>query len=107
MSERDRLESIQEFRSTIDAFSSEVERAVLPETEAFADFQFDLDFTELYFSVNRQLFEQDISAEMIERSIVEEALKYQLYSRKSIGVTAYYKDVATDNVFLTRNFPQK
>lgn len=107
MSEMDRLESMQEFRSTIEAFLYEVERAVGPETEAYEAFHFDPDFAELYFTVDRLLFEQDVSAEMIERSIVEDALKYQLYSRKPIGVTVYYKDAATDGVFLIRSYPQK
>lgn len=107
LSEFHRLESIQEFRSTVEAFLYEVERAVRPETEAFRKFRFDPDFTELCFTVDRVLFEQDISAEMIERSLVEDALKYQLYSRKPIGVTVYYNDATTGEVFTKRHYPQK
>lgn len=107
ISEIDRLGSIQEFRSTIEAFLYEVERGVRPETEAYREFRYDTDFTELAFLVDRPLFEQDVSAEMIELSIVEDALKYQLYSRKAIGVTVYYKDVATGEIFLTRVYPLK
>lgn len=107
ISEMNRLESIQEFRSTAEAFLYEVERGIRPEVEVYRAFQFDSDFVELTFTVDRALFEQDISAEMIELSIVEDALKYQLYSRKSIGITVYYKDAETREVFLTRHYPQK
>lgn len=107
ISEMDRLESIQEFRSTIEAFLYEIERGVSPETEAYHTFHFDPDFTALHFMVSRSLFEQDISAKMIERSLAEDALKYQLYSRKPIGVTVYYNDAETNEIFLTRSYPQK
>ncbi|MER2190141.1 MAG: hypothetical protein ABS951_04210 [Solibacillus sp.] len=101
------MESIQEFRSTIETFLYEIERGVSPETEAYVEFRFDQNFTELHFSVNWTLFEQDVSVKMIELSIVEDALKYQLSSRKPIGVTVYYNDAEMNEIFLTRSYPQK
>lgn len=107
MNEINRLESIQEFRSTLEAFLYEVERGVRPETEAFQQFQYDDDFQLLQFTVDKLLFEQDSSAEMIELSLVEDALKYQLYSRKSIGVNVQYRDAQTGEILVNRLYPVK
>lgn len=105
MNEQSRLESIQEFQSTIEAFLYEVKRAVRPEVSAFLDFQFDQDFQRLQFTVKRSLFEQDSTAEMIKLSLVEDAIKYQLYSRKPIGVNVQYRDGLTGEVFINQLYP--
>lgn len=105
MDEEKRLEAMTEFRSTLEAFHYEVGRGVRPEVEAFYHFDYQEDFTELTFTVDRLEYEQDITAEMIEMSIVEDAIKYQIYSRKPIRVQVTYIDYATKRVFEQRNYP--
>ena len=43
---------------------------------------------------------------MIELSITEDAIKYQIYNRKPIGVEVRYKDVTTNQVFEQRTYPE-
>lgn len=106
MKETMRLEAIDEFKSTIEAFHYEVLRNVRLEVEAFYIFEYDEHFSHLTFTVNRTEFEQDITAKMIELSIVEDALKYQIYSRKKIGVNVYYKDRQTNEIFKSLFYPE-
>ncbi|WP_274309560.1 hypothetical protein [Solibacillus daqui] len=105
MDEEMRLEAMAEFRSTAEAFHYEVGRGVRPEVEAFYRFDYKDDFSELLFTVDRIKYEQDISAEMIEMSIVEDAIKYQIYSRRAIHVQVKYIDYATNQIFVQRNYP--
>ena len=106
MEEVKRLEAMLEFRSTIEAFRYEVERGVRPEVEVFSSFEYTEDFSVLTFTVDRTEYEQDITAEMIELSITEDAIKYQIYNRKPIGVEVRYKDVTTNQVFEQRTYPE-
>ena len=106
MEEVMRLEAMLEFRSTIEAFRYEVDRGVLPEVEAFTAFDYNEDFSTLTFTVDREQFEEDITAEMIEISIAEDAIKYQIYSRKPIGVEVRYRDVKTNQLFEQRTYPE-
>lgn len=105
MKEVHRLEAIEEFKSTIEAFRFEVERGVSPEVEAFYSFEFDRDFTKFMVTVDQQQFEQDITAEMIELTIVEDALKYQMYNRKPVGVEVFYRDKQSKEMFKKREYP--
>ena len=106
MEEWVRLEAINEFSGTVEDFRNEVERGIRPEVEAFESFEYNEDLSELKFTVKRDLFEQDILAEMLEISIVEDAIKFQIYSRKSIGVQVYYLDDMTKLVFEQRFYPE-
>ncbi|MGN7476631.1 hypothetical protein ACTHOQ_02155 [Solibacillus silvestris] len=106
MEESVRVESINDFHSTVEAFRYEVERGVRPEVEAFRSFTYNADLSELKFTVDREIFEQDITAEMIEISIVEDAIKFQIYSRKPIGVQVYYHDDKTKLLFEQRAYPE-
>lgn len=105
MSEIDRLDAIQQYKSTLEAFKYEVDRGVREEAQAFKHFEYDDDFTKLTFYVNRTLFSQDISAMMIERSIVDDILKYQLYYRKPIQVHVRYIDMDTKQLIEQRFYP--
>lgn len=105
MDEKMRIEAMTEFRSTLEAFRYEVGRGVRPEVEAFYQFDYVEDFTELTFTVDRIEYEQDITAEMIEMSIVEDAIKYQIYSGNAICVQVRYIDYATKQVFEQRKYP--
>lgn len=105
MKEVHRLEAIEEFKSTIEAFRFEVERGISPEVESFYSFEFDRDFTRFMMTVDQQQFEQDITAEMIEMTIVEDALKYQMYNRKPVGVKVYYRDKQTKEMFTKKEYP--
>lgn len=106
MEEKKRLEAMEEFKSTIEALQFEVERGVSPETESFLSFRFDSALTNFIFVVKKELFERDITAEMIEKSIVEDALKYQIYSGKPIGVHVYYYDSETNNLIKECSYPE-
>ena len=106
MEEAMRLEAMLEFRSTIEAFHYEVERGVRPEVEIFSSFEFNEDFSILIFTVDRAQYEEDITAEMIEISIAEDAIKYQIYSRKPIGVEVRYRDSNTKQIFEQRTYPE-
>lgn len=106
MEESIRLEAITEFSRTIEDFRNEVEKRIRPEVEAFEAFEYNEDLSELRFTVKRELFNQDILAEMLEISIVEDAIKFQIYSRKSIGVQVYYLDDKTKLVFEQRFYPE-
>lgn len=106
MEESVRLEAINEFSRTIEDFRNEVERGIRPEVEAFEAFEYNDDLSELKFTVKRELFDHDILAEMLEISIVEDAIKFQIYSRKSIGVQVYYLDDKTKLVFEQRFYPE-
>ena len=101
-----RLEAIQEFRSTIEAFRYEVERGVREETESFSEFYYSDHFEELKFYVKRDMIEEDFSAKMIELSVVEDALKYQLFSKKEVGVTVYYIDTETNETLSKTVYPE-
>lgn len=106
MEEAMRLEAIKEFRSAIETFRDEVEQGVRPEVEVFHSFIYNEDFSELLFIVDRKEFEQDITAEMIEISIVEDAIKYQIYSHKNIGVQVNYQDAETKEIFEQHVYPE-
>lgn len=107
MTEEDRLQAMEEIRTRIEAYRYEIERQLRPETEAFHQFDYNQDFHEIIFTVDQQIFEEDISALMIELSVVEDALKYQLYSRKEVGVHVQYKDTKTNEFFEDRYYPTK
>lgn len=107
MEEKMRLEAMHEFHSTIEAFRYEVERGVRPEVEVFTAFEYSENFSTLIFTVDRAQFEEDITAEMIEISIAEDAIKYQIYSRQPIGVEVRYRDVKTNEIFEQRNYPEQ
>ncbi len=105
MKEVHRLEAIEEFKSTIEAFQFEVEQGISPEVEVFYSFEFDRDFTKFMMTVDQLQFEQDITAEMIELTLVEDALKYQIYNRKPVGVNVYYRDKQSKEMFKKRVYP--
>lgn len=107
MNELDRLEAMEEFKSTIEAFRYEVERRVRPETQAYKSFSYSEDFSTFTFIVNKELFLEDVSAIMIERSIVEDAMRYQLYSKKKIGVYVLYKDAFDGSIIREKTYPKE
>ena len=107
LSEVNRMEAIREFQTTIEAFQYEVERGLREETVSFKSFDYDFDYTHLNFAVYKHAFEEDISAEMIEKSIVYDALMYQLYSKKPLHVMVKYVDAETRFVFLKKTYPGK
>ena len=107
MNELDRLNAMQEYKSTIEAFRYEVERRVRPETQSYKSFDYTDNFERFTFVVNSELFEEDISSMMIERSIVEDAMRYQLYGKKKIGVHVVYKDAFSGEMIRERNYPKE
>ena len=104
MTEGDRLGAIAEFLSTLEAFQYEVERGVRPETVAYKSFTFDKDLQLLEFFVYKSLYVIDVSAKMIELSLVEDSIRYQVYSEKSVGVTVQYIDYDSKEVIETRHY---
>ena len=107
INELDRLQALQEFKSTIEAFRYEVDRRVRPEIQSFKSFHYTDDFNEFTFVVSGELFKDDVSAMMIERSIVEDAIRYQLYAKKKIGVRVIYKDAYTNHVIREKVYPKE
>ena len=105
MNEIDRIQAMKEFKSTIEAFQIEVERGVLPEVQAYSKVEYDPDYKQLRFYVDRILFEQDVTANMIERSIVEDCIRYQVYSGLNIGVEVSYIDAKTNERFAHKEYP--
>lgn len=107
MSELDRLNAMQEYRSTVNAFRYEVERRVRPETQSYKSFHYTDDFQSFVFEVSPGLFMEDVSALMIERSIVEDAMRYQLYAKKKIGVHVVYKDAHSGEIIREKIYPKE
>ncbi len=107
MNELHRLQAIEEFISTVSAFKDELEFSGRSETEIYKNFDYDFEFSTLLFTVDRALFRVDITAEIIERGIVFECIRFQLYSRKPVGVTVKYVDCHTRRVFLVRHYPDE
>lgn len=106
MNEIDRIQAMEEFKSTIEAFRYEVERGVRPEVQAYSKFEYDSNFQQLIFYVKRVPFEQDVTTDMIERSIVEDCIRFQVYSRKPIGVEVVYIDVENNERIIERIYPK-
>jgi hypothetical protein len=106
MEENKRLEAMEEFRSTVEALQYQVERKGSPLVRSFESFQFDTDLANLIFVVKKELFERDFTAKVIEKSIVEDALKYQIYSRKAIGVRVYYRDAESNKLIRECIYPK-
>lgn len=107
MSELDRLHAMQEYKSTVEAFRFEVDRRVRPETQSYKSFYYADDFSSFTFEVNKELFTEDVSSMMIERSIVEDAMRYQLYAKKKIGVHVIYKDAYSGEVIREKMYPKE
>lgn len=107
MNEEDRQQAMEEFRSTAQAFQFEAARGLRSEVQAYKAFYYDDHFSMLRFKVNRALFEEDITVNMIERSIVEDCIRYQVYRKVPIQVTVKYIDEQTDRVFLEKTYPKQ
>lgn len=107
MNEIHRMQAISEFMSTVEAFRYEVEHGIYPEAAAYKSFDYDFEFSMLTFVVDKELFMEDILAKMIERNIVEDCIRFQLYSRKPLGVTVKYVDSKSLHVFLTYEYPKE
>lgn len=104
MYEEDRIQAMEEFMSTVKAFQMEVERGVRPETEAYRSFMFDQDLRLLKFTVDKSLLAVDVSAKMIERSLVEDVIRYQVYSGNNIGVTVQYIDYQSKKIIEKQHY---
>ncbi|WP_332646966.1 hypothetical protein [Lysinibacillus sp. 54212] len=104
MYEEDRLQAMEESFSTLEAFQYEVERKVLPETIAYTSFIFDRELQLLEFSVDKSLYVDDVSVKMIELSLVEDSIRYQVYSGMQIGVTVQYIDYESKEIIETRHY---
>ncbi|MER2000049.1 MAG: hypothetical protein ABS882_09745 [Lysinibacillus sp.] len=66
MNELDRLQAMQEYRSTVEAFRYEVERRVRPETQSYKSFDYTDNFQSFTFVISKELFANDVTAMMIE-----------------------------------------
>ena len=106
MNEVDRLQAMLEYKSTIEAFRYEVDRRVRPETQSYKSFDYTDNFVLFTFIVSAELFADDVTAMMIERSLVEDAMRYQLYSKKRIGVRVVYQDAYSGEVIRERVYPK-
>lgn len=97
--------SIREFKSTIEAFYDEVHNGSSEEVEVFTDFMYDDDLRVLQCFVEGERYLTDISFEIIEASLVIDALYYQLYLGLQPKVTVQYIHGHTKKLLAKKEFP--
>ncbi|MFJ7949961.1 hypothetical protein ACIQZG_00365 [Lysinibacillus sp. NPDC096418] len=97
--------SIREFKSTIEAFYDEVHNGSSEEVEVFTDFIYDNDLRILQCFVEGERYLTDISSEIIEASLVIDALYYQLYFGLHPKVTVQYIHGYTKTLLAEKVFP--
>ncbi|MFJ7735333.1 hypothetical protein ACIQ2D_03225 [Lysinibacillus sp. NPDC097287] len=97
--------SIREFKSTIEAFYDEVHNGSSEEVEVFTDFIYDDNLRILQCYVKGERYLTDISSEIIEASLVIDALYYQLYRGLHPKVTVQYIHGHTKKLLAEKEFP--
>lgn len=96
--------SIREFKSTIEAFYHEVHHGSSEEVEVFTDFMYDDDLRKLQCFVEGKHYVTDISSEIIEASLVGDALYYQLYRGLNPKVVVQYIHGHTKKLLAQKEF---
>ena len=96
--------SIREFKSTIEAFYHEVHHGSSEEVEVFTDFMYDDDLRILQCFVESEHYVTDVSSEIIEASLVGDALYYQLYRGLNPKVIVQYIHGQTKKLLAQKEF---
>lgn len=97
-------QSLREFKSTIEAFHDEVHNGSSEEVEVFTGFIYDDDLRLLQYFVEGEHYLTDISSEIIEASLVMDALYYQLYRGLKPKVVVQYIDGHTIKLLAQKEF---